>query len=99
MSTAVDIDEKIEQVITTSDRYKVILLNDDHTPMDFVIEILTTIFKHTPEVARDLTMKVHQEGSAVCGVYSFELAEQKSIEATTLSRNAGFPLQIRIEKD
>jgi ATP-dependent Clp protease adaptor protein ClpS len=44
-------------------------------------------------------MKIHQEGSAVCGVYSFELAEQKSIEATTLSRNAGFPLQIRIEKD
>lgn len=99
MSTAVDIDEKIEQVITTPDRFKVILLNDDHTPMDFVIEILTSIFKHTPEVARDLTMKVHQEGSAICGVYSFELAEQKSIEATTLSRNAGFPLQIRIEKD
>jgi|TARA_B100001094_G_scaffold8535_1_gene7695 ATP-dependent Clp protease adaptor protein ClpS len=99
MSTAVDIDEKIEQVISTPDRYKVILLNDDHTPMDFVIEILTTIFKHTPEDARDLTMKIHQEGSAVCGVYSFELAEQKSIEATTLSRNAGFPLQIRIEKD
>ena len=99
MSTAVDIDEKIEQVITTPDRFKVILLNDDHTPLDFGIEILKSIFKHTPEVARDLTMKVHQEGSAICGVYSFELAEQKSIEATTLSRNAGFPLQIRIEKD
>lgn len=99
MSTAVDIDEKIEQVIATPERYKVILLNDDHTPMDFVIEILTSIFKHTSEIARDLTMKVHQEGSAVCGIYSFELAEQKSIEATTLSRNAGFPLQVRIEKD
>lgn len=99
MSTAVDIDEKIEQVITTPDQYKVIMLNDDHTPMDFVIEILTGIFKHSSEIARDLTMQIHKEGSAICGVYTFELAEQKSIEATTLSRNAGFPLQLRIEKN
>lgn len=99
MSTAVDIDEKIEQVVSTPDQYKVVVLNDDHTPMDFVIEILTSVFKHTPENARDLTMKIHQEGSAICGIYTFEIAEQKSIEATTVSRNAGFPLQLRIEKE
>lgn len=97
--TDVLIDEKIEQIVTTPDRFKVVLLNDDVTPMDFVIELLVGIFKHSKDTAKDLTMQVHQEGSAIVGVYTFELAEQKSIEATGLSRQHGFPLQIRVEKE
>jgi ATP-dependent Clp protease adaptor protein ClpS len=99
MSTEVLIDEKIEQVIATPESYKVIFLNDDKTPMDFVIDVLVSIFRHSQDTAKDLTMQVHNEGSAIVGVYSFELAEQKSIEATNLSRNHGFPLQIRLEKE
>jgi len=99
MSTEVLIDEKVEQIVSVPDRYKVVFLNDDHTPMDFVIDVLVKVFRHSQDTAKNLTMQVHQEGSAIVGVYSFELAEQKSIEATTLSRQQGFPLQIRVEKE
>jgi len=99
MSTEVLIDEKVEQIVSVPDRYKVVFLNDDHTPMDFVIDVLVKVFRHSQDTAKNLTMQVHQEGSAIVGVYSFELAEQKSIEATTISRQQGFPLQIRVEKE
>jgi ATP-dependent Clp protease adaptor protein ClpS len=99
MSTEVLIDEKVEQIVSVPDRYKVVFLNDDHTPMDFVIDVLVKVFRHSQDTAKNLTMQVHQEGSAIVGVYSFELAEQKSIEATTISRQQVFPLQIRVEKE
>jgi|TARA_B100000085_G_scaffold30150_1_gene24904 ATP-dependent Clp protease adaptor protein ClpS len=95
----VQIDEKIKQKITEPLKYKVIFVNDDQTPMDFVVDLLIQIFKHSQESAKDLTMKIHQEGSAVVGVYTFEIAEQKGVEATNLSRSHGFPLQIKLEKE
>jgi ATP-dependent Clp protease adaptor protein ClpS len=57
------------------------------------------VFRHTDETAKDITLKVHNEGSAVVGVYSFEIAEQKGVEATNLARQAGFPLQIKIDPE
>ena len=95
----VQIDEKIKQKITEPLKYKVIFVNDDQTPMDFVVDLLIQIFKHSQKSAKDLTMKIHQEGSAVVGVYTFEIAEQKGVEATNLSRSHGFPLQIKLEKE
>ena len=95
----VEIDEKIKQKITESDLYKVIFLNDNTTPMEFVIDVLCQIFKHSDTTARDLTVKIHDEGSAVVGVYTYEIAEQKGVEATNLSRSHGFPLQIKVEKN
>jgi ATP-dependent Clp protease adaptor protein ClpS len=95
----VQIDEKIKIDITEPKRYKVIFLNDDKTPIEFVIEILKDIFRHTDETAKDITMKVHHEGSAVVGVYTFEIAEQKGVEATHVARQAGFPLQIKIDQE
>lgn len=101
MSTVADIqlDEKIKIKITEPKRYKVVVLNDDHTPIDFVIEVMITIFKHTQETAKDLTLKVHNEGSAIVGVYSYEIAEQKGLEATQLARQLGFPLQIKVDQE
>lgn len=93
------IDEKIKIEITEPKRYKVLFLNDDKTPMDFVIEILMTVFKHTQETAEQITLTVHNEGSAVVGVYNYEIAEQKGVEATHLARQAGFPLQIKIDQE
>ena len=95
----VKIDEKIKIRITEPDRYSVIFLNDDLTPMDFVIDVLVNVFKHTHDTAKNLTMQIHEDGSAVVGVYTFEIAEQKGVEATTLSRASGFPLQIKVERE
>ena len=95
----VKIDEKVKTVITEPKRYKVIFLNDDKTPIEFVIDLLKSVFRHTDETAKDITLKVHNEGSAGVGVYSFEIAEQKGVEATNLARQAGFPLQIKIDPE
>lgn len=99
--TAVDIqiDEKIKQIVTEPKQYKVIFLNDDKTPIEFVIELLMSLFRHTEETAKDITLTVHNEGSAVAGIYTYEIAEQKAFESTALSRQHGFPLQIRIEQE
>jgi ATP-dependent Clp protease adaptor protein ClpS len=98
-STEIQIDEKIKQKIEEPKRWKVILLNDDTTPMDFVIEILTGIFKHTQETAKEITLEIHNTGSGVAGLYSFEIAEVKAVEATQLARASGFPLQIKMEQE
>ena len=79
--------------------YKVIIQNDDHTPMDFVIALLMHIFKHSESSAKDITMQVHNEGSGVAGVYPYEIAEQKGVESTMLARQNGWPLVIRVEEE
>ncbi|WP_457561381.1 ATP-dependent Clp protease adaptor ClpS [Caminibacter sp.] len=79
--------------------YRVILLNDDYTTFDFVIEILKTVFNKSEEEAINLTLKVDREGSAVVGVYPYEIAEIKVNRVHTLARNAGFPLRARIEEE
>ena len=73
-SMDVEIDEKIKIKVTEPNMYKVVFLNDDATPMDFVIEILTGIFRHSTETARDITMEIHDQGSSVVGIYNFEIA-------------------------
>ena len=101
MTTATDIklDEKIKQKVVEPKKWKVILLNDDHTPMDFVVGILTQVFKHSEEGARDITLQIHQQGSAIAGTYTFEIAEAKAVESTNLARASGFPLQIKLEEE
>jgi len=101
MTTEIDVklDEKIKIKVEEPKRWKVILLNDDTTPMDFVVGILVEIFKHTQETAVVVTQQIHNEGSGVAGVYSFELAETKAVEATNLARTNGFPLQIKMEEE
>ena len=98
-STDVQIDEKIKIKATEPKRWKVILLNDDATPMNFVIEILVEIFKHTADSANDVTLQVHETGSGIAGVYSFEIAEAKAVEATNQARANGHPLQLKLEEE
>lgn len=80
-------------------RYKVILLNDDVTTMEFVVALLMTVFKHTESHAVSLTVEIHNEGSAVAGVYTHEIAEQKVLDATAMARNNGFPLVVKAEQE
>tara|TARA_E500000331_G_scaffold329557_1_gene350280 strand:+ start:368 stop:679 length:312 start_codon:yes stop_codon:yes gene_type:complete len=95
----VQIDEKIKDLIKEPNRYNVIFLNDNSTPMEWVIDLLIRIFKHTQSSAENLTMEIHTNGSAVVGTYSYEIAEQKTIEATQASREHGFSLQIKMESE
>jgi ATP-dependent Clp protease adaptor protein ClpS len=100
MTTAdIKLDEKIKIRVEEPRKWKVILINDDHTPMDFVVEILTEIFKHTHDSARDITLAIHEEGSGIAGSYSFEIAEAKATESTSIARANGFPLQIKLEEE
>jgi ATP-dependent Clp protease adaptor protein ClpS len=98
-TTDIQLDEKIKVTISEPKRWKVILLNDDSTPMEFVIGVLTEIFKHTQDTAREIMLDVHETGSGVAGVYSFEIAEAKAVEATNLARTNGHPLQIKLEEE
>jgi ATP-dependent Clp protease adaptor protein ClpS len=101
MTTEIDvkIDEKVKQNVQEPKRWKVIFLNDDYTPMEFVMQVLQEIFKHSQDTATNITMQIHNEGSGIAGVYTFEIAEVKSVEATTLARSNGFPLQIKMEEE
>lgn len=98
-NTDIQLDERIKSKIIEPKKWKVIFLNDDSTPMDFVVSLLIEIFKHNVPSAKEIMMQVHETGSGVAGSYSFEIAEAKAAEATTLSRGNGFPLQIKIEEE
>lgn len=80
-------------------KFKVIILNDDKTPMDFVMDVLMNIYHHDQAHSQSLTLKIHTEGSAVVGVYPYEIAEQKGIETTQIARQAGYPLNVKIESE
>ena len=99
MSTDIQLDEKVKVTTREPKNWKVIFLNDDSTPMNFVIQVLVEIFRHTEESAEDVTVQVHETGSGIAGVYSFEIAEAKAVEATNLARTNGFPLQIKLEEE
>ena len=98
-STDIQLDEKIKIKATEPRRWKVIFLNDDATPMDFVVSLLIEIFKHSPQTANDVMLQVHETGSGIAGSYSFEIAEVKAVEATNLARANGHPLQIKLEEE
>ena len=78
--------------------YKVVLLNDDYTTMEFVMQVLEGIFEKTPAEAYRIMLQVHLNGSGVAGVYPWEVAETKVETLTTLARQAEFPLRAAIEE-
>ncbi|AGT42660.1 ATP-dependent Clp protease adaptor ClpS [Treponema pedis] len=88
----------ISEKLKEPDNYKIILINDDYTPMDFVVAILIELFNKSPEEAEILMMKVHNTGEAVIGVYVYDIATTKCFQVLTAAKNNGFPLQCRIEK-
>ena len=99
MSTDVITNEKVRIKVSEPKKWKVILINDDQTSVDFVISLLIEVFKHTMDSATIVTLQVHESGSGVAGLYDFEIAEIKAVEATKLARESGFPLQIKITED
>ncbi len=85
--------------IKEPERYRVVILNDNSTPMEFVIELLKVIFHHSQENAVQITLQVHQQGKGTAGVYSFEVAEQKAAESTQIARTNGHALGVTVELD
>ena len=79
-------------------QYQVLLLNDDYTPMDFVVYVLISLFHKSDEDAVELMLQVHHQGRAVCGVYPFEIAETKVAQATKMARAEEYPLRCLLEK-
>jgi len=79
-------------------QYKVVLLNDDYTTMEFVVRVLESVFLKSPAEAFRIMMQVHQNGRGLAGVYPWEVAETKVDTVTTLAREAGYPLKATIEE-
>ena len=79
--------------------YKVLMLNDDYTPMEFVIHVLEQYFAKNHDEATKIMLHVHQKGVGVCGVYTYEIAETKVNQTMDLAQQNQHPLQCTIEKD
>jgi ATP-dependent Clp protease adaptor protein ClpS len=79
--------------------YKVLLLNDDYTPMEFVVHTLERFFNKSREDATRVMLHVHQKGVGVCGVYTYEVAETKVAQVMDFARQHQHPLQCRMEKE
>jgi ATP-dependent Clp protease adaptor protein ClpS len=93
------VEEKTAQKTEKPPRYKVFLLNDDYTTMEFVVEILRAVFhKSLPEATR-ITLHVHRRGRGLCGVYTREIAETKVETVHTLAREGEVPLRCFMEKE
>lgn len=89
-----------ERVLIEEPRqYKVIFHNDDFTTMEFVTDVLRRVFNKPADEAVTLMMRVHQEGQAVVGIYSYDVAMTKASQATAMARNEGFPLKITCEPE
>lgn len=79
--------------------YKVIILNDDYTPMEFVVYILQRFFNKSIEEATQIMLHVHQNGLGICGVFTYEVAETKVTQVMDLAREHQHPLQCTMEKE
>ncbi|MGB2234563.1 MAG: ATP-dependent Clp protease adapter ClpS [Candidatus Puniceispirillum sp.] len=79
--------------------YKVVMMNDDYTPMEFVVHVLQQFFGRTAEEATQIMLNVHQRGVGICGIYSFEIAETKASKTMEYARQKEHPLQLQLEKE
>ncbi len=91
------IDDETSREVKKPQLYKVVLLNDDYTTMDFVVHILETVFGKSHLEATAIMLQVHNTGSGVAGIYTYEIAETKVQEVHTAAKENEFPLQCRIE--
>ncbi len=95
----VALDTRTEKKLKAPSLYKVVLLNDDYTTMEFVVAILRHVFHHTVETAQAIMLHVHEHGRGVAGIYTHEVAETKSAQVLDLAQKAEFPLQCVVEPE
>jgi ATP-dependent Clp protease adaptor protein ClpS len=92
-----DVKERPRSKTKEPELYNVVLLNDDYTPMQFVVDVLETLFQRSPAEAYRIMMQVHMNGRGLAGVYPWDVAETKVESLQSLAREAGHPLQAMIE--
>lgn len=90
---------KPSEAVKEPPMFRVVYLNDNQTTMEFVVESLMEFFNYTPETAEQITVDIHETGSACVAVLPYEIAEQKGIEVTVSARAQNYPLQIKLEPD
>lgn len=95
------IEEEIERVLKVVEptKYKVLLHNDDYTSMEFVVEILMYIFHKNVVESEQIMFNIHQKGRAICGVYTFEIAQTKVQQVKETAKSSGFPLLATLEEE
>jgi ATP-dependent Clp protease adaptor protein ClpS len=94
-----DVDSETDIEVEEPPMYKVMLLNDDYTTMEFVVEILVYVFQKSPEEATRIMLNVHRKGIGICGIYPYDIAETKVNTVETLARENGFPLKCIMERE
>ncbi len=99
MATNTDLELLEETKLKHPKKYKVLILNDNYTSMDFVIDILMTIFHKTHQEAENIMLEVHKKDKGVCGVYTNEIAETKVMQVHKRARESGFPLRAEMEEE
>lgn len=90
--------ERAEDQTIEPPLYKVVILNDDYSTMEFVVQVLETVFKQSPAQAYRIMMHVHLNGRGIAGVYPWEIAETKVQTVATMAREAGYPLRATTEE-
>jgi ATP-dependent Clp protease adaptor protein ClpS len=99
MATHTNYELSDEVMIKYPKKYKVYLLNDDYTSMDFVIDILISIFHKSYEEAEKIMLDIHKKERGLCGVYTHEIAETKVMQVTRKAKESGFPLKATMEEE
>ena len=92
-------EEKVESDLQRPNLYKVVLNNDDYTPMDFVVEVLQCFFDKNEQQAVDIMLAIHHKGKGLCGVYPFGIAETKVLQVNQFARENQHPLLCSLEKE
>jgi ATP-dependent Clp protease adaptor protein ClpS len=98
MATKHEHSTSLDLILEHPKQYKVFLLNDDYTSMDFVVEILMKLFRKNFQNAYSIMIEVHQNGRGLCGAYPYEVAETKVHQVSVLARENGFPLKAVMEE-
>ena len=88
-----------EDALSEIKRYKVVLLNDDFTSMDFVVEVLMELFDHTVDSAINIMLQIHRAGRGVCGLYTYEVAETKISQVEKRAKENEYPLKAIMEEE
>ncbi len=99
MSNEIEIELDDDLDLQEPKKYKVFLLNDDYSTMDFVIDILVKVFRKSVDESADIMLNIHNNGREVCGVYTHEIAATKVNQVKTLAREKGFPLKAVMEEE